>query len=101
MATTKHILIAAVIAAHIGMSYTSIAKERLQSHHLDKTEMTDDFYSSSRDDVSLGSKIKYPAKKHDFKSSSERVFTGGQINNIPFSSPGEALEVVPGLAITR
>ena len=101
MARTKHFLIAGVIAANTAMTYTAIAKSRLQSHQQDTTEMSDDFYSSSRDDVSLGPKIKYPPKRKDLPSSSERVFTGGQINNIPFSSPGEALEVVPGLAITR
>lgn len=101
MARTRNLLIAAVIATNIVMTYTAIAKSRLQSHHQDTTDMSGDFYSSSRDDVSLGPKIKYPPKKKDLSSSSERVFTGGQINNIPFSSPGEALEVVPGLAITR
>ncbi|WP_245435031.1 TonB-dependent receptor [Methylocystis rosea] len=34
-------------------------------------------------------------------SSSERFFTGGQVNAIPFYRPGEALEVVPGLAVTQ
>ncbi|GLI95112.1 Plug domain-containing protein [Methylocystis echinoides] len=34
-------------------------------------------------------------------SSSERFFTGGQVNTIPFYRPGEALEIVPGLAVTQ
>jgi hypothetical protein len=101
VAGTRYFLIAAVITANIAMTYAAIAKSRLQSHQQYTTEMSDDFYSSSRDEVSLGPKIKYPPKKKDLGSSSERVFTGGQINNIPFSNPGEALEVVPGLAITR
>jgi hypothetical protein len=61
----------------------------------------DEFYSSVRDETSLGPEIKYPKNKERFTSSSQRRFTGGQVNNVPFASPAEALEVVPGLAVGR
>jgi hypothetical protein len=61
----------------------------------------DEFYSSARDDAALGPKINYPADKESVTSSSQRRFTGGQVNNGPFGSPGEALEVVPGLGVGR
>lgn len=34
-------------------------------------------------------------------SSSEKYFTGAQVNAIPFARPGEALEIVPGLVVTQ
>jgi hypothetical protein len=61
----------------------------------------DAFYGTARDDAALGPEIKYPKKKEPFTSSSQRRFTGGQVNNVPFASPAEALEVVPGLAVGR
>lgn len=33
-------------------------------------------------------------------SSSEKFFTGKEVNAIPFTRPGEALEIVPGLVVT-
>ncbi len=56
---------------------------------------------SSEQDTALGPKIDYPTGPKDMTSSSERFFTGGQVNAIPFYRPGEALEVVPGLAVTQ
>jgi hypothetical protein len=56
---------------------------------------------SSENDTALGPKIDYPTGPKDMNSSSERFFTGGQVNAIPFYRPGEALEVVPGLAVTQ
>lgn len=52
-------------------------------------------------DAALGPALKYPRHKKPFSSSSERYYTGGQINSIPFRSPAEALEIVPGLAVGR
>ena len=34
-------------------------------------------------------------------ASSQKLLTGAQVNAIPFSRPGEALEVVPGLVVTQ
>ena len=34
-------------------------------------------------------------------SSSEKFFTGKEVNALPFKSPGEALEIVPGLVVTQ
>jgi hypothetical protein len=34
-------------------------------------------------------------------SSSEKYFTGKEVNAIPFARPGEALEIVPGLVVTQ
>jgi len=59
------------------------------------------FGSSALQDTSLGPRIDYPAGPKDMPSSSERFFTGGQINAIPSYRPGEALEIVPGLAVTQ
>ena len=59
------------------------------------------FYSSSRDKTSLGPTVKYPKTQHENSSSSQRLFTGGQVNNVPFMSPAESLEIVPGLAVGR
>jgi hypothetical protein len=56
---------------------------------------------SSENDTALGPKIDYPVGPKEMSSSSERFFTGGQVNAIPFYRPGEALEVVPGLAVTQ
>jgi hypothetical protein len=56
---------------------------------------------SSENDTALGPKIDYPTGPKDMTSSSERFFTGGQVNAIPFYRPGEALEIVPGLAVTQ
>ena len=56
---------------------------------------------SSENDTALGPKIDYPAGPQEMTSSSETFFTGGQVNAIPFYRPGEALEIVPGLAVTQ
>jgi outer membrane receptor protein involved in Fe transport len=65
-------------------------------------EMADDgFGSSAQQDTALGPKIDYPVGPKQMPSSSERFFTGGQVNTIPFYRPGEALEIVPGLAVTQ
>jgi hypothetical protein len=61
----------------------------------------DGFDSSAQQDTALGPRIKYPAPPKDMPSSSERFFTGGQINTVPAFRPGEALEVVPGLAVVQ
>lgn len=52
-------------------------------------------------DAALGPHIDYPRQTGHFSSSSERYYSGGQVNSIPFRSPAEALEIVPGLAIGR
>lgn len=52
-------------------------------------------------DAALGPHIDYPRQPRRFSSSSERYYTGGQVNSIPFRSPAEALEIVPGLAVGR
>lgn len=52
-------------------------------------------------DAALGPKLNYPRYEKPFSSSSERYYTGGQVNSIPFRSPAEALEIVPGLAVGR
>ena len=59
----------------------------------------DEFGSSAQQDTALGPKIKYPKAPSKTYSSSQRFFTGGQVNSLPFSSPAEALEIVPGLAV--
>ena len=59
------------------------------------------FQSSAQQDTALGPKINYPAPPRALASSSERFFTGGQVNTIPIFRPGEALEIVPGLAVTQ
>jgi hypothetical protein len=51
------------------------------------------------DDAALGPVINYPSAPCRFSSSSERHFTGGEVNAVPFRSPAEALEIVPGLAV--
>ena len=56
------------------------------------------FQSSAQQDTALGPKINYPAPPKEMPASSERFFTGGQVNNIPIFRSGEALEIVPGLA---
>ena len=64
-------------------------------------ETSDGFDSSAQQNTALGPKIDYPMPPKDLPSSSERFFTGGQVNTIPAFRPGEALEVVPGLAVTQ
>jgi hypothetical protein len=59
----------------------------------------DEFGSSAQQDTALGPKIKYPKTPFKTYSSSHRYFTGGQVNSLPFRSPAEALEIVPGLAV--
>jgi hypothetical protein len=59
----------------------------------------DEFGSSAQQDTALGPKIKYPKAPFKTYSSSQRFFTGGQVNSLPISSPAEALEIVPGLAV--
>jgi hypothetical protein len=59
----------------------------------------DEFGASAQEDNALGPKINYPKKKTDFYSSSQRSFTGGQVNTLPFQTPAQALEIVPGLAV--
>jgi hypothetical protein len=64
-------------------------------------EGNEGFDSSAQQDTALGPRIQYPAAPKNMPSSSERFFTGGQINTIPSFRPGEALEIVPGLAVTQ
>lgn len=52
-------------------------------------------------DLARGPRIDYPRDPDRLSSSSERYYTGGQVNSIPFRSPAEALEIVPGLAVGR
>lgn len=59
------------------------------------------FQSSAQQDTALGPRITYPTVPKNLPSSSERFFTGGQVNVIPTFRPGEALEIVPGLAVTQ
>lgn len=59
------------------------------------------FQSSALQNTILGPRIDYPRVPTNLNSSSERVFTGGQVNTLPAYRPGEALEVVPGLAVTQ
>jgi hypothetical protein len=56
---------------------------------------------SNPNDSALGPYIDYPRQTHLFSSSSERYYSGGQVNSIPFRSPAEAFEIVPGLAVGR
>ncbi len=51
--------------------------------------------------AALGPRIDYPRPPRGSATSSERYFTGGEVNSIPFRSPAEALEIVPGLAVGR
>jgi hypothetical protein len=51
--------------------------------------------------AALGPRVNYPRPPSDSETSSERYFTGGEVNSIPFRSPAEALEIVPGLATGR
>jgi len=85
----------------VSIATGSDAASKKAVRHITVDGHTDEFYGSSRDDAALGPKMKYPENKEIFTSSSQRRFTGGQVNNVPFSSPGEALEVVPGLAVGR
>lgn len=64
-------------------------------------ETDDGFDSSAQQNTALGPKIDYPAPPKELPSSSQRFFTGGQVNTIPAFRPGEALEIVPGLAVTQ
>ncbi|GLI94285.1 TonB-dependent receptor [Methylocystis echinoides] len=64
-------------------------------------DANDGFDSSAQQNTALGPRIDYPAPPKEMPSSSERFFTGGQVNTIPSFRPGEALEVVPGLAVTQ
>ena len=52
-------------------------------------------------DTALGPLIAYPRHTDSFSSSSERYYTGGEVNAFPFRSSAEALEIVPGLAVGR
>ena len=61
----------------------------------------DGYLSSALQSTILGPRINYPRVPTNLDSSSERVFTGGQVNVLPAFRPGEALEVVPGLAVTQ
>ena len=62
---------------------------------------TDEFGSSALENTILGPTLKYPKPPSEVNSSSQRHFSGGQVNTLPFQSPGEALEIVPGLAVGR
>jgi outer membrane receptor protein involved in Fe transport len=39
--------------------------------------------------------------KVTIEAASETVFSGQQVNAVPFARPGEALEIVPGLSVTQ
>ena len=53
------------------------------------------FQSSALQNTILGPQILYPRVPTNLSSSSQRIFTGGQVNTLPAFRPGEALEVVP------
>lgn len=80
-----------------------VSRNRLdeRAHAWRPRSNNDCFVRSSREDVALGPVIHYPRSSCRFSSSSERYFTGGSVNAIPFRSPAEALEIVPGLAVGR
>ena len=61
----------------------------------------DNFGGNAFQDKALGPRIQYPSVPKELPSSSERFFTGGQVNSIPAFRAGEALEIVPGLAVTQ
>ena len=61
----------------------------------------DNFGGNAFQDRALGPRIQYPSIPKELPSSSERFFTGGQLNSIPTFRAGEALEIVPGLAVTQ
>jgi hypothetical protein len=61
----------------------------------------DNFAGNAFQDRALGPRIQYPSIPKELPSSSERFFTGGQLNSIPAFRAGEALEIVPGLAVTQ
>jgi outer membrane receptor protein involved in Fe transport len=42
-----------------------------------------------------------PKSKVRIEAASETVFSGQQVNAVPFARPGEALEIVPGLSVTQ
>ncbi|CAN2534426.1 hypothetical+protein [Methylocapsa aurea] len=50
--------------------------------------------AAARSDGALKAKVKIEA-------ASETVFSGQQVNAVPFARPGEALEIVPGLSVTQ
>ena len=61
-------------------------------------------YGGERDvpgDAAPGPRIDDRRHTGNFSSSSERFYTGDQVNALPFRSPAEALEIVPGLAVGR
>lgn len=51
--------------------------------------------------TALGPRIDYPRPPRGSATPGERYFTGGEVNSMPFRSPAEALEIVPGLAVGR
>jgi hypothetical protein len=90
-----------IIILNLFIETDCLAFEDLDETITNHESITDKFYRSSKDNTALGPKIKYPKSPRQLPASSERVFTGGQVNNIPFQGPAEALEIVPGLAIGR
>ena len=78
-------------------SQLDLIKNKVQATSAD----TDEFGSSALENTILGPTLKYPKPPSEVNSSSQRHFSGGQVNTLPFQSPAEALEIVPGLAVGR
>ena len=76
---------------------SDLIKNKLQASSGD----SDEFGSSALENTILGPTLKYPKPPSEVNSLSQRHFSGGQINTLPFQSPAEALEIVPGLAVGR
>lgn len=76
---------------------SDLIKNKVQATSAD----TDEFGSSALENTILGPTLKYPKPPSEVNSSSQRHFSGGQVNTLPFQSPAEALEIVPGLAVGR
>lgn len=78
-------------------NHSDLIKNKVQATSAD----TDEFGSSALQNTILGPTLKYPKPSSEVNSSSQRYFSGGQVNTLPFQSPAEALEIVPGLAVGR
>ena len=92
----KHVILAGLLAA-ITLSTLQVSALAASTHGRQNHIRT----RRAPNDAALGPEINYPRHEKPFSSSSERYYTGGQINSIPFRSPAEALEIVPGLAVGR
>ena len=55
--------------------------------------------SAERDSTSLGPRLVYPKGPKAQQSAREFHFNGGQVNAMPYQSPAQALEIIPGLVV--